>query len=73
MMKEYVDVLKQIFDPVAIFMKDEEFIVVVKDEIDVNSKIKELYRLIDDELSLMLLTKLEYERLVNKDLGEKIF
>lgn len=73
MMKEYVDVLKQIFDPVAIFMKDEEFIVVVKDEIDVNSKIKELYRLIDDELSLMLLTKLEYERLENKDLGEKIF
>lgn len=72
-MKEYVDVLKQIFDPVAIFMKDEEFIVVVKDEIDVNSKIKELYRLIDDELSLMLLTKLEYERLENKDLGEKIF
>lgn len=72
MMKEYVDILKKIFDPVAIFMKDEEFIVVVKDEIDVNSKVKELYEMIDDELSLMLLTKVEYEKLENKDLGEKI-
>lgn len=71
-MKEYVDVLKKIFDPVAIFMKDEEFIIVVKDEIDVNSKVKELYELIDDELSLMLLTKPEYDNLENKDLGERI-
>ncbi|MGC8902879.1 MAG: hypothetical protein ACP5KD_06020 [Fervidobacterium sp.] len=72
MMKEYIDVLKKIFDPVAIFMKDEEFIIVVKDEMDVGSKAKELSETIDDDLSLMILTKHEFENLKNKNLGEKI-
>ncbi|MGB9614069.1 MAG: hypothetical protein ACPL3B_01020 [Fervidobacterium sp.] len=71
-MKEYIDVLKKIFDPVAIFMKDEEFIIVVKDEMDVGSKAKELSETIDDDLSLMILTKHEFENLKNKNLGEKI-
>ncbi|MGC8820297.1 MAG: hypothetical protein ACP5PP_04245 [Fervidobacterium sp.] len=72
MIKEYIDVLKKIFDPVAIFMKDEEFIIVVKDEMDVGSKAKELSETIDDDLSLMILTKHEFENLKNKNLGEKI-
>ncbi|MEN3042002.1 MAG: hypothetical protein ABDH59_01655 [Fervidobacterium sp.] len=71
-MKEYIDALKRIFDPVAIFIKDEEFIVIVKDEINVNEKVKELYGTIDGELSLMLLTKAEYEKLEDKELGEKL-
>ncbi|ABS60727.1 hypothetical protein [Fervidobacterium nodosum] len=72
MMQEYIDILKKIFDPVAIFLKDEEFIVVVKDEIDINKKVKELYEAFDDELSIMLLTRQEYESMENKDLGTKI-
>lgn len=72
MMQEYIDILKKIFDPVAIFLKDEEFIVVVKDEIDINKKVKELYESFDDELSIMLLTRQEYESMENKDLGTKI-
>ncbi len=72
MIQEYVDILKKIFDPVAIFLKDEEFIVVVKDEIDINKKVKELYESFDDELSIMLLTRQEYESMENKDLGTKI-
>ncbi len=72
MIQEYIDILKKIFDPVAIFLKDEEFIVILKDEIDINKKVKELYESFDDELSIMLLTKQEYESMENKDLGAKL-
>lgn len=73
MMREYIDTLKKIFDPVAIFMKDEEFIVVVKDETDVEKRFKELYELAHDDMSLVIMTQHEYESIENNELGERVF
>lgn len=72
MMNEYIDTLRKIFDPVAIFMKDEEFIVVVKDELDVEKRVRELYKLADDDMSLVIMTQHEYDHLEKKDLGERV-
>jgi len=37
-MKQYLETLRGIFDPVALFIRDEEFIIVVKDEMDINER-----------------------------------
>jgi len=71
-MKEYVEVLKSIFDPIAVFLKDEEFIVVVKDEKNLQQAIAELSNKIDDDISLVVLSKEEYEKMSHQDLGERI-
>jgi hypothetical protein len=71
-MKEYVEVLKSVFDPIAVFLKDEEFIVVVKDEKNLQQAIAELSNEIDDDISLVVLSKEEYEKMSHEDLGEKI-
>ncbi|MGB9795796.1 hypothetical protein [Fervidobacterium gondwanense] len=72
MMKEYVEILKTIFDPVAIFLKDEEFVVVVKDEKTVQDAVKKLSETIDDDISLMILNNDEYEKMKDKVLGERL-
>jgi PHD/YefM family antitoxin component YafN of YafNO toxin-antitoxin module len=72
MMKEYIDILKSIFDPIAVFLKDEEFVVVVKDEKDLQKAVSELSKKIEDEISLVILSKDEYEKMNEKDLGEKV-
>lgn len=72
MMKEYVEILKSIFDPVAIFLKDEEFVVVVKDEKTVQDAVKKLSETIDDDISLMILSNDEYEKMKDKVLGERL-
>ncbi len=72
MMKEYVEILKSIFDPIAVFLKDEEFIVVVKDERNLQQAIAELSNKIDDDISLVVLSKDEYEKMSQQDLGERI-
>lgn len=72
MMKEYVEILKTIFDPVAIFLKDEEFVVVVKDEHKVQDAVKKLSETIDDDISLMILSNDEYEKMKDKVLGERL-
>ncbi|MGB9865552.1 hypothetical protein MNL76_05025 [Fervidobacterium riparium] len=71
-MKEYVEILKTIFDPVAIFLKDEEFVVVVKDEKTVQDAVKKLSETIDDDISLMILNNDEYEKMKDKVLGERL-
>ncbi|MGQ9856520.1 MAG: hypothetical protein ACUVQF_07265 [Fervidobacterium sp.] len=71
-MKEYVEILKSIFDPVAIFLKDEEFVVVVKDEKTVQDAVKKLSETIDDDISLMILSNDEYEKMKDKVLGERL-
>ncbi|MEJ5258031.1 MAG: hypothetical protein WHS64_07275 [Fervidobacterium sp.] len=71
-MKEYVEILKTIFDPVAIFLKDEEFVVVVKDEHKVQDAVKKLSETIDDDISLMILSNDEYEKMKDKVLGERL-
>lgn len=71
-MNEYIDTLKKIFNPVAIFMKDEEFIVIVKDETDIEKRFKELYELANDDMSLVIMTQHEYESIENKELGERV-
>ncbi|MFN3328996.1 MAG: hypothetical protein ACK4EZ_02125 [Fervidobacterium pennivorans] len=72
MMKEYVEILKSVFDPIAVFLKDEEFIVVVKDERNLQQAIAELSNKIDDDISLVVLSKDEYEKMSQQDLGERI-
>jgi hypothetical protein len=72
MMKEYVEILKSVFDPIAVFLKDEEFIVVVKDERNLQQAIAELSNRIDDDISLVVLSKDEYEKMSQQDLGERI-
>ncbi len=72
MMKEYIDILKSIFDPIAVFLKDEEFVVVVKDEKDLQKAVSELSKKIEDDISLVILSKDEYEKMNEKDLGEKV-
>lgn len=72
MMKEYVEILKSAFDPIAVFLKDEEFIVVVKDERNLQQAIAELSNKIDDDISLVVLSKDEYEKMSQQDLGERI-
>jgi hypothetical protein len=71
-MKEYVEILKSVFDPIAVFLKDEEFIVVVKDERNLQQAIAELSNRIDDDISLVVLSKDEYEKMSQQDLGERI-
>ncbi|ANE42162.1 hypothetical protein IM42_01685 [Fervidobacterium sp. SC_NGM5_O18] len=71
-MKEYVEILKSVFDPIAVFLKDEEFIVVVKDERNLQQAIAELSNKIDDDISLVVLSKDEYEKMSQQDLGERI-
>jgi len=61
-MKEYVEILKSVFDPIAVFIKDEEFIVVVKDERNLQQAIAELSNKINDDISLVVLSKEEYEK-----------
>jgi len=73
MMKEYIEILKSIFDPIAVFLKDEEFVVVVKDEKNVQKAVSELSNKIYDDISLVILNKEEYEKMYDKDLGERIF
>jgi hypothetical protein len=72
MMKEYLEILKSVFDPIAVFLKDEEFIVVVKDERNLQQAIAELSNKIDDDISLVVLSKDEYEKMSQQDLGERI-
>lgn len=72
MINRYLETLKYIFDPIAIFVKDEEFIVVVKDEHGLEERIKDLHMKIDDELSLVILTSEEFTRMGEKDLGERV-
>ncbi|WP_448374858.1 hypothetical protein [Fervidobacterium sp.] len=72
MMKEYIEILKSIFDPIAVFLKDEEFVVVVKDEKNVQKAVSELSNKIDDDISLVILNKEEYEKMNDKDLGDRI-
>lgn len=72
MINKYVETLRDIFDPIAIFLKDEEFIVVVKDEHSLEERIKDLHTKIDDELSLVILTNEEFSRMNEKDLGERV-
>jgi hypothetical protein len=71
-MKEYLEILKSVFDPIAVFLKDEEFIVVVKDERNLQQAIAELSNKIDDDISLVVLSKDEYEKMSQQDLGERI-
>ncbi|AMW33767.1 hypothetical protein SAMN04488510_10574 [Fervidobacterium changbaicum] len=71
-MKEYVEILKSIFDPIAVFLRDEEFIVVVKDEKNLQQAISELSKSIDDDISLVVLSKEEYEKMEKQDLGERL-
>ncbi len=68
-----INILETLFNPVALFYKEEEFIVVVKDEKVVKENINKIHNYIDDEVSLMVLTKEEYEKLKEKDLGERLF
>ncbi|WP_448378911.1 hypothetical protein [Fervidobacterium sp.] len=71
-MKEYVEILKSVFDPIAVFLKDEEFIVVVKDERNLQQAIEELSNRINDDISLVVLSKEEYEKMIHQHLGERI-
>jgi len=61
-MKQYLETLRGIFDPVALFIRDEEFIIVVKDEMDINEKVNQLNESIDDDMSLIILSKEELKR-----------
>lgn len=72
MINRYLETLRDIFDPIAVFVKDEEFIVVVKDEHGLEERIKDLHTKIDDELSLVILTSEEFARMNEKDLGERV-
>ncbi|HOQ39235.1 MAG TPA: hypothetical protein PKI14_03960 [Fervidobacterium sp.] len=74
MMQEYIKALKGIFDPVALFIKNGEFILVVKDEININERISQLYKNedIDDDMSLIILSKEEFEKMDKDELGEKL-
>ncbi|HCI29609.1 MAG TPA: hypothetical protein PK404_03510 [Fervidobacterium sp.] len=73
-MQEYIKALKGIFDPVALFIKNGEFILVVKDEININERISQLYKNedIDDDMSLIILSKEEFEKMDKDELGEKL-
>lgn len=72
MMNRYVETLKSIFDPVALFVRDEEFVVVIEDEAGIEEKIRRLQSELDDELSVMILSKDELARLSAEHLGERI-
>jgi len=71
-MKEYLETLRGIFDPVALFIRDEEFIIVVKDEMDINEKVNQLNERIDDDMSLIILSKEEFEKMNKDELGERL-
>lgn len=72
MMREYLETLKGIFDPVALFIRDEEFIIVIKDELDINEKVSQLNENIDDDMSLIILSKEEFEKMDKNELGERL-
>ena len=71
-MKQYLETLRGIFDPVALFIRDEEFIIVVKDEMDINEKVNQLNESIDDDMSLIILSKEEFEKINKDELGERL-
>ncbi|HOK33100.1 MAG TPA: hypothetical protein PK258_00235 [Fervidobacterium sp.] len=71
-MKQYLETLRGIFDPVALFIRDEEFIIVVKDEMDINEKVNQLNERIDDDMSLIILSKEEFEKMNKDELGERL-
>ncbi len=71
-MKQYMETLRGIFDPVALFIRDEEFIIVVKDEMDINEKVNQLNESIDDDMSLIILSKEEFEKMNKDELGERL-
>lgn len=71
-MKQYLEPLRGIFDPVALFIRDEEFIIVVKDEMDINEKVNQLNESIDDDMSLIILSKEEFEKMNKDELGERL-
>jgi len=71
-MKQYLETLRGIFDPVALFIRDEEFIIVVKDEMDINEKVNQLNESIDDDMSLIILSKEEFEKMNKDELGERL-
>lgn len=71
-MREYLETLKGIFDPVALFIRDEEFIIVIKDELDINEKVSQLNENIDDDMSLIILSKEEFEKMDKNELGERL-
>ena len=71
-MKQYLETLRGIFDPVALFIRDKEFIIVVKDEMDINEKVNQLNESIDDDMSLIILSKEEFEKMNKDELGERL-
>jgi len=71
-MKQYLETLRGIFDPVALFIRDEEFIIVVKDEMDINEKVNQLNESIDDDMSLIILSKEEFEKMNKDELDERL-
>ncbi len=70
--EKIINILEALFNPVSLFYKDEEFIVVVRDEKVIQENIEKIHNYIEDEVSLMVLTKEEYEKLKEKDLGERL-
>ncbi|QTA37422.1 hypothetical protein JYK00_06695 [Thermosipho ferrireducens] len=74
-MKTIKDYIKEIFNPLEIYFKENRYTIIVEDDKGIREKLgffAETISGLEENLSIAVMTKKEYEHIKKGELGEKI-